>query len=353
MLSLRMALPGMPMLAALSANHLAAILFPPALRRLYIARDRDPAGETATETLADRAHRAGIDAIALTPRFSDFNEDLCRLGIDGASHRVADHARPGGRRPLPALSTRPERNEASAAPKVGRRIGSPVTHPCRRGRARPSRGRSDGRRPGRQRRSFCFLPLPPPPRHASVAGTPDRRHSSRDKKAGPPSSAPLRPPSLRSAVPARPARRLVIASKAAMGAADPARDITMATDRDDLDLERSARLLSDRPRPRRTAALRLPPVRGRARPATAARSQGRRRRRRRHLRRPRRDTRRHPPRTRPRRPALVDGQPLPSRRRPHRARARRQRAGTAEAARRSRTAPKSARSSSSASPHKA
>jgi Toprim domain len=82
MLSFRMALPGMPMLAALSANHLAAILFPAALRRLYIARDRDPAGETATKTLADRAQRAGIDAIALTPRFSDFNEDLRRLGLD-------------------------------------------------------------------------------------------------------------------------------------------------------------------------------------------------------------------------------------------------------------------------------
>jgi hypothetical protein len=81
-LSLRVALPGMPMLAALSANHLAAILFPPALRRLYIARDRDAAGETAANTLADRAHRAGIEAIALTPRFSDFNEDLRRLGIE-------------------------------------------------------------------------------------------------------------------------------------------------------------------------------------------------------------------------------------------------------------------------------
>lgn len=82
MLSLRMALPGMPILAALSANHLAAILFPPALRRLYIARDADQAGETATKTLADRAHRAGIDPIALTPRFSDFNEDLRRLGLE-------------------------------------------------------------------------------------------------------------------------------------------------------------------------------------------------------------------------------------------------------------------------------
>ena len=82
MLSLRMASPVMPMLAALSANHLAAILFPSALQRLYIARDRDPAGETATKTLADRAHRAGIDAIALTPHLADFNEDLRSLGLD-------------------------------------------------------------------------------------------------------------------------------------------------------------------------------------------------------------------------------------------------------------------------------
>ena len=55
----------------------------------------------------------------------------------------------------------------------------------------------------------------------------------------------------------------------------------------------------------------------------------RRRRRRRHLRRPGRHPGRHPPRTRPRGPALVDRQPLPPRRRPHRARTRRQRAGAA------------------------
>ncbi|TIW90161.1 MAG: DNA primase, partial [Mesorhizobium sp.] len=38
-LSLRCALPDMAMAAALSAAHLAAILFPPTLRRLYIIRD--------------------------------------------------------------------------------------------------------------------------------------------------------------------------------------------------------------------------------------------------------------------------------------------------------------------------
>ena len=64
------------------------------------------------------------------------------------------------------------------------------------------------------------------------------RHSSRDKKAAsPPSSASLRPLSLCSAVQTRLAHRRVIATKAAMGAAIPTRDITMATDRADHDFE--------------------------------------------------------------------------------------------------------------------
>jgi hypothetical protein len=54
-LSLRMALPGLPMAAALSAAHLAAILFPATLRRLYIARDDDPAGDGARDSLVERA----------------------------------------------------------------------------------------------------------------------------------------------------------------------------------------------------------------------------------------------------------------------------------------------------------
>ncbi len=82
MLSLRSALPALPMLAALSANHLAAILFPATLRRLYVARDRDPAGDLAVATLAERAHSAGIEALTLTPVLGDFNEDLRELGID-------------------------------------------------------------------------------------------------------------------------------------------------------------------------------------------------------------------------------------------------------------------------------
>jgi Toprim domain len=82
MLSLRCVLPTMPMVAALSAAHLAAILFPNMLRRLYIARDDDLAGDGAMATLVDRAGQAGIEATVLSPALGDFNEDLRVLGID-------------------------------------------------------------------------------------------------------------------------------------------------------------------------------------------------------------------------------------------------------------------------------
>jgi hypothetical protein len=81
MLSLRCGLPDMPMAAALSAAHLAAIRFPDMLRRLYIARDDDPAGDGAVSTLIARAQAAGIQAIALSPRMGDFNEDLRTFGL--------------------------------------------------------------------------------------------------------------------------------------------------------------------------------------------------------------------------------------------------------------------------------
>lgn len=82
LLSLRSVLPTMPMAAALSAGHLAAILFPDTLRRLYIARDDDPAGDGAMATLIERAELAGIEAIMLSPALGDFNEDLRLLGVE-------------------------------------------------------------------------------------------------------------------------------------------------------------------------------------------------------------------------------------------------------------------------------
>jgi hypothetical protein len=82
MLSLRCILTTLPMTAALSAAHLAALQLPPALRRLYIARDLDPVGHIATARLADRARDAGIEAVVLSSRCGDFNDDLRRFGID-------------------------------------------------------------------------------------------------------------------------------------------------------------------------------------------------------------------------------------------------------------------------------
>ncbi|MGQ3141154.1 DUF7146 domain-containing protein [Rhizobium oryzihabitans] len=81
-LSLRQVLPDMPMLAALSAAHLAAFLFPDTLRRLYIVRDNDPAGDGARDTLIERANEAGIEAIVISPELGDFNEDLRLAGLD-------------------------------------------------------------------------------------------------------------------------------------------------------------------------------------------------------------------------------------------------------------------------------
>jgi hypothetical protein len=82
MLSLRCVIPDIPMMAALSAAHLAAILFPATLRRLYIVRDNDPAGDGALDRLFDRAHAARIEAVAMSPQGDDFNADLRRFGID-------------------------------------------------------------------------------------------------------------------------------------------------------------------------------------------------------------------------------------------------------------------------------
>lgn len=86
LLSLRQVIPAMPAIAGLSAAHLAAILFPAPLRRLYVARDDDPAGTKAFSTLVERALPVGIEIVPLDPRLDDFNSDLCTFGRE----RLAD-----------------------------------------------------------------------------------------------------------------------------------------------------------------------------------------------------------------------------------------------------------------------
>ena len=88
MLSLRQVMPRLPMIAGLSANHLAALELPPTLRRLYLARDDDPAGHNAVAALAQRAEEAGIEALTLDAALGDFNEDLRKLGREALAAGV-------------------------------------------------------------------------------------------------------------------------------------------------------------------------------------------------------------------------------------------------------------------------
>jgi hypothetical protein len=135
MLSLRVVLPALPIVAALSATHLAAFIPPSGLRRLYIARDNDRVGGRAAEMLSARADAGGIEALLLTPHQDDFNTDLTRLGPevltaslraqltpeDVARFLIVDR-RPGPqprqRAPVPGPSSR------SAAPGLQNRDGA-------------------------------------------------------------------------------------------------------------------------------------------------------------------------------------------------------------------------------------
>ncbi|MBP1847392.1 hypothetical protein J2046_005676 [Rhizobium petrolearium] len=82
MLSLSHVMPGMPIVAALTANHLAAFRFPSGCQRLYIAADADAAGRHGIEGLSRRAQEEGILPLVLSPELGDFNEDLRWLGPD-------------------------------------------------------------------------------------------------------------------------------------------------------------------------------------------------------------------------------------------------------------------------------
>jgi len=75
-LSLKSVAPHLPMVAALSAAHLAAWRPPSNLRRLVIAADNDRAGRSATRKLVERAEAAGIDVEIIVPHGKDFNCDL-------------------------------------------------------------------------------------------------------------------------------------------------------------------------------------------------------------------------------------------------------------------------------------
>ncbi|MEC9264962.1 MAG: toprim domain-containing protein [Pseudomonadota bacterium] len=93
-LALKTMMPAMPVAAALSAAHLAALVFPPTLRRLYVARDNDEAGRFALERLRARSRAGDIDIRALAPRTEDFNADLLSLGPDRLRAWLAEQLAP-------------------------------------------------------------------------------------------------------------------------------------------------------------------------------------------------------------------------------------------------------------------
>jgi hypothetical protein len=88
MLSIRTALPHLPVTACLSAAHLAAFDPPASIRRLYIANDRDAAGLHARDRLAARLAGRAVEIISLSPRRHDFNDDLCMLGLAATRHAL-------------------------------------------------------------------------------------------------------------------------------------------------------------------------------------------------------------------------------------------------------------------------
>lgn len=97
MLSLSEAAPRLPVWAALSSGHLGAVLLPEGLKRLYIAIDRDPAGQRAAERLTVRAKEVGIDCHVLEPRLGDFNDDLRASGPEALRRHLVGQFGPEDR----------------------------------------------------------------------------------------------------------------------------------------------------------------------------------------------------------------------------------------------------------------
>lgn len=88
LLALAAVMPSLPLAACLSAGCLAGLVFPPSLRRLYIACDKDPPGYRAATRLRDRGRAAGLDVRLLWPAAKDFNDDLRQLGPAGLAQRL-------------------------------------------------------------------------------------------------------------------------------------------------------------------------------------------------------------------------------------------------------------------------
>lgn len=82
-LSVGTALPEFNLASCLTATHLGLFIPPSGIKRIWIARDNDAAGERAAQTLAPKLGSSGIECRHLVPKLGDFNEDLLAFGKNG------------------------------------------------------------------------------------------------------------------------------------------------------------------------------------------------------------------------------------------------------------------------------
>lgn len=89
-LSVKSACPELYMEAGLSGSHLAGLVFPPTLRRLWVAQDLGRPGERVAAKLCARGRAEGFDVRVLKPLVDDFNTDLRRMGCAAFTARLRD-----------------------------------------------------------------------------------------------------------------------------------------------------------------------------------------------------------------------------------------------------------------------
>ena len=82
-LSIGTALPEFNLASCLTATHFGLFIPPSGIKRIWIARDNDLAGERAAQSLASKLGSSGIECRHLVPKLGDFNEDLLAFGRNG------------------------------------------------------------------------------------------------------------------------------------------------------------------------------------------------------------------------------------------------------------------------------
>ena len=88
-LSVGMAFPTAALVSCLTANHMAAFVWPSSVRRLWIAHDNDVAGLRGAKNLKSRFEAAQGQAVLLCPIRDDFNLDLIAEGVTALRHRLS------------------------------------------------------------------------------------------------------------------------------------------------------------------------------------------------------------------------------------------------------------------------